>query len=934
MLRWRRWAANVLVRGLYDAKGVRSGNIGTLQVVQRHSSIVTCPGAAQSLNRVVSVTGSIQKKAVAAAIAATPTAAHNSSSTKAVFTSIQTLRALVSNPGTSRFDPSSVYTAYLGSKPHLNYLSRREFSNLIALFGACSAYQNAENLPSTAGFILSESQRSVLVRASFGREWWDVVLEIGADHSALGRRTADVDRYWLMLAHLGLCRSQGRTQVYHADRTDIDIHNLESASTKVHTSCDRLPTGSTHLTLARVHYTALARNHLDESVHYAYLRALLDVYPVFADEARAHLASALGDLLANARFRFEPRLARLFWSVLHTVDFIHPERQTLLDSLALRSSLSTSTHKHVLRTQRLTHPDSDSDEDPVVALRCAILDPSTSDEPWVRREAELIVHHLGQHRDRAWSSLVALAGRTPPRALVHSPPRRINVLLGLRQGEDEEQRVDRLWDVWMTILGAEIRCARSGLDEQGQGEVGTGKVDRTILLSFLRAAAIRRSDRVVSGAERLLPVFPCVKREQDEIDSAGMVVDPRESLSVVLGAARACLGTTNLTVLYARMQAAGFKTRDGRFPDTYLAKLVELLLAFRAPNVAWSIAQQCRGLLPVELVEALASSCAHSGLLDQAVALLSDARLSVDTRFSISLVCLRQCSRRRITPSRNNALELCDCLGPRLDQVPVELHHTAIWTALNAGFVRLAGLMGMHWRLSRRMQHRLATGLAKARLCNMALKVTGESQTDRLAGLGARQRTGSHSADSRVARGEMNTTRSGNILISRAWRHRRKRLSGRAQVRATLTVLARLLRPHSSTRGHFRSKPRVGARLSFTPDAVTLNILCRAVARCTSGLASPRLRALFDQLAQAGMCGPPGNHFGTLEADGRDRFIIALAGVVRGSDARVSFVRHTRPLLKTFLRGFRARRDEEAARVVVGLLEAEDSAWRSGQTSR
>ncbi|KAG8727804.1 hypothetical protein FRC12_022207 [Ceratobasidium sp. 428] len=490
-----------------------------------------------------------------------------------------------------------------------------------------------------------------------------------------------------MLAHLGLCRSQGRTQVYHADRTDIDIHNLESASTKVHTSCDKLPTGSTHLTLARVHYTALARNHLDESVHYAYLRALLDVYPVFADEARVHLASALGDLLSNARFRFEPRLARLFWSALHTVDFIHPERQTLLDSLALRSSLSTSIHKHVLRTQRLTHPDSDSDEDPVVALRCVILDPSTSDEPWVRREAELIVHHLGQHHDRAWASLVTLAGRTPPLALSHHPPRRINVLLGLRQGEDEEQRVDRLWDVWMTILGAEIRCARSGLDdEQGQGEVGTEKVDRTILLSFLRAAAIRRSDRVVSGAERLLPVLPCVKREQDEIDSAGRVVDPKESLSVVLGATRACLGTTNLTVLYARMQAAGFKTRDGRFPDTYLAKLVELLLAFRAPNVAWSIAQQCRGLLPVELVEALASSCAHSGLLDQAVSLLSDARLSADTRFSISLVCLRQCSRRRIIPSRNNALELCDWLGPGLDRVPVELHHTATWMALNAGF--------------------------------------------------------------------------------------------------------------------------------------------------------------------------------------------------------------------------------------------------------
>ncbi|KAG9122552.1 hypothetical protein FRC07_001020 [Ceratobasidium sp. 392] len=609
-------------------------------------------------------------------------------------TQVQNLRRALS---TRPLDPSALYTAYLASKPHLTYLTRSEFSNLIAAFGALSDYPNAERLPRADGFVVTEWLREALAGVTFGQKWWDVVLEVGANQSVLGRRTADVDRYWLMLAHLGRYRSQGQDQVYHGDRTDGDMHNLssdmgsfpervhhsdrvgthnqESDSMKNrHAARDRLPTGSTqHLAHARIHYTALARNHLDESVHYAYLRALLDVYPALA-EARIHLADALSQLLTNTRFRFEPRLARLFWSVIHTVEFIPPERQALLDALALRAS----THKHVPRTQGLNHRlDSGSDEDPVLALRHAILDFSTSDEPWVRREAELIVLHHQQ--SEGWSSLVALAGGTPPRALAH-PPRRINVLLGLRQGE-EHQQLEVLWDVWMAILGAEIRQdeTRSGL-----GEIGTVKIDRAILLRFLRAAAIRRSDRVVSGVERLLLVMSCVVFERDGIEKAEAVEDPRGS--------------------------------------------------------------------------------------------------------------------------------------------------------------------------------------------------------------------------------------------------------GRAQMRATLAVLARLLRPHQSPRGHNNSSTaRVDARLSFAPDAVTLNVLCRALARCTSGLASPRLRALFDQLAQAGICGPPGYHFGTNEADGRDRFIVALAEMVRGSDARVSFVRHTRPLLKTFLRGFQVRRDEEAARVVGDLLEAEDNAWRSGQ---
>ncbi|KAG8740883.1 hypothetical protein FRC10_003798 [Ceratobasidium sp. 414] len=808
--------------------------------------------------------------------------------------SIQRLRALTS--GTRPLDSSALRAAYLASRPYLHYLARSEFSNLIALFGALSAYSDASHVPCAPGFIISEKQRAVLVGAStreYEHEWWGFVLDVGADQSALGRRTPDVDRYWLMLAHLGCCRAQGRAQVYHGDRID-DIHNQESGSVKMY---DRLPTGSAHLVCARAHYAVLARNHLDESVHYAYLRSLLDVYPLFAD-ARAHFADALGQLLANTRFHFEPRLTRLFWSALHAVEFTLAERQALLDALALRSSLSAHTHKHVPGTQRLNHPSSDSDEDPVLALRRAILDLSTSDEPWVRREAQVIVHE-------GWSSLVALAGGTPhaPRALVH-PPRRINVLLGLRYLSQEKGELERLWDVWMTVLGAEV----------GKGELGTANIDRTILLRFLKEAAVRRSDRVLSGAGRLLPVQPCILLEQDKIQSAE--VDPEESISVMLGAAWVCLGTTNLAVLLARMQAAGFKT-DGCFPDAYLAKLVELLVV-RAPDAAWSVVQQCRGPLPVDAVAALASTCAHAGLLDQAASLLSGTRLSTNIKFTIALVCLQQCSQRRIILSRRSALEMCDCLGPHLDHVPMGDRHTAVWMALNAGLVYLAGLMGVRWQLSRRMQRKLVVRLVRARLCGLALRVAG----DRL----AITRTGS---SLRFARGETDATRRGNITLSRVGRRRRKRPGGRAQVRATLAVLARLVRPH--TRGHNGPTTRADARLSFVPDAVTLNILCRAFARCTSGMTVHRLRAVFDQLAQTGMCGPPGNHFGTNETQGHEGFIGALAGLVRGSDARVSFVRHTRPLLKTFLRGFRARRDEEAARVVVGLLEAGEASWRSGR---
>jgi hypothetical protein len=74
-------------------------------------------------------------------------------------------------------DVQALHRAYSASRPHLSHLTRSEFSALIALVGALSP------------------------------AWGEFVLEIGADLGALGRRTADADRYWLMLAHLSCALS-------------------------------------------------------------------------------------------------------------------------------------------------------------------------------------------------------------------------------------------------------------------------------------------------------------------------------------------------------------------------------------------------------------------------------------------------------------------------------------------------------------------------------------------------------------------------------------------------------------------------------------------------------------------------------------------------------------------------------------------------------
>jgi hypothetical protein len=134
--------------------------------------------------------------------------------------SLQKLRAILA--GKRAFDAPAIHAAYNTSKSHLAYLTSSEFSTLIALFGALSTYSDASRLPPTPIFSLSSNQRSLLVKApveDFNRSWWDFVLELGVDQTALGRRMADVDRYWLMLARLGYCfrsqRSHHDTGQYH-----------------------------------------------------------------------------------------------------------------------------------------------------------------------------------------------------------------------------------------------------------------------------------------------------------------------------------------------------------------------------------------------------------------------------------------------------------------------------------------------------------------------------------------------------------------------------------------------------------------------------------------------------------------------------------------------------------------------------------------------
>lgn len=649
---------------------------------------------------------------------------------------------------------------------------------------------------------------------------------------------------------------------------------------------------------------------MDHAVHYDYLRQLLRIYmrsderlrsfrAPLADTARAYMTSVLKSLLSKAHFRFELPLVSLFWRIIADVDFESAQTKVLLHALRSRNSVSAGDGQTL-------------DSDPILVLHQALLDGSPANS-WAHQEACSVLHDT-----RAWEWLKMLAGRSQESSLLTGANSRLSILLALRH---EPTLLDHWWSVWMKILGTEARS----LEHRD-----TAHVDRAILLAFLRLAALYRSSRVVFGAERLLTVLSTVKLAQDEIQAAETLESPNHSLSVAIGAAYACMGTSNLVMLLARLQAAGFKINEPRLPHAYLTRVVQLLLKFQVPHVVWDVASQVYANLPADLVGAVAHACAKAGHIAEAASLLTDVRLDSGERHRIATVCLGQLARQCGVLTRRAALNVCEALGRRTSR---NLRYVAVRMALNAGLVRLAGKMGARWRLPRPLERMLAVRLVKARLPRLALRVVDRHQSvwvshmlrnagyRKISGIDARQ------TDTRVLDSKNDATRRGNIYLIRSNTSRRRKLGGRARLRATLTALARLLRcgvPRTCGR-------RVDApRAPFQPDAVTLNIILCALAQSTLCISSDDFRALFDLLSRYGRCGryATGNQFGT-EPDrvlkGFASSALALVALVPGEG--LSFVRHVRPLLKIFGAGFRLRGDQEGVKVVRGILRAEYAYW-------
>ncbi|EUC57053.1 hypothetical protein RSOL_207540 [Rhizoctonia solani AG-3 Rhs1AP] len=696
----------------------------------------------------------------------------------------------------------------------------------------------------------------------------EFIVRLCADQMALGRRIPDSERYRYMLAHLVSCRFDSDTPTN--------------------------PALFEHLTDAQVHYTKLAKNYSGQAVHRVYLEHLLRIYlrsdPQISQWICDTFSNVLKSLLAKPRFRFEQCLARVVWRIIASVRFDVPQTKALLHLLRLRLSSSFESSSRIL--------------DSIESLRQAILDSPGADLK-AHQEARLILHDA-----RAWEWLRVLAGEP---SSITGANTRLSVLGLLRQlehalpSESSLTLLERGWDVWMTILGAEAAYVHT-----------TPTVDRAILAAFLRLAARFQSVRVVSGSERLLTVLSSVVYAEDQIHTA-----QPGSLSVQLGAAYACIGTSNMLGLAARLSSAGF--RADRLLPGYVIHVVELLLEYRSPRVAWQVASQTRADLPAALVARVAHDCAKAGYITAAVSMLRDTRLG-EERHSIALLCLRQLKRQRGVLTRVDALDICDALGPDLSRTPLELQPAAVRMALNAGLVRLAGLMGSQWQLQPPLQRLLAARLVKARLVRLAPKVVDPHQIRWLSVMldnaGYRQKIPARIRRSKMhTYGETNATRLGNKLLIRSG----ARLGGRAQLRATLATLARLLRARepswSNKRGPFR------------PDGVTLNIIVRALVRSTFCVSSNDLRATFDLLSRAGRCGldETGNHFGT-EANcvlgGYPSSAIALAKLVPRSEGSWAFVRYVRPLLRTFVSGLRVRGDQEAVKVVTKILRVEDARWR------
>ncbi|KAF8604168.1 hypothetical protein BDV93DRAFT_522634 [Ceratobasidium sp. AG-I] len=980
MLRCRRWAANVL---LVAGSGSRIKNVEKSGQIYRQPDVFQkrLGSHGSRSGRGSSMAGTNEDHLITAQRQKLTSPELDTQSTG--LASLQLLRSILAKKQT--FDASLLQSAYTASETHLSYLTISEFSTLIALFGALSTHSDASQLPPTSSFSLSLAQCELLLSAPKKDfcSWWNFVLRLGSDQNALGRCTSDVDRYWLMLGSLSCClsyfRSWGSSSKRHHQCTTRQSQTCNEPQEinfiDASTPAARLPPPTMqYLMHAHVYYTTLAKNHLDESLHYSYLQRLFDIHqqlfltpaitnrvdPTLFNIVHSNLASALEVLLSKHRFQLGSSLSSLIWDILSAADFEPRQTKPLLAVLRSRFTLSTTPRTYPSTPSVLL--------DPISSLRRAILDPATSDDPWVLREAYAVTHDV-----QAWDWLMLLSGRPqthPPQAssssLSSGPSKsltRVNVLAILHRlehalGKEKEVgdvaiELERLWDGWMGILGSE-----AGESGDLQTEIWSAGVDRATLLALLRLAAVYRSTRIVYGAERLLAVHHAIVFEQDGVHAVEGLDSPKESLCVAFGAACACLETSNLAVLLARTRAAGFTVdgKGGRLPHEYLTKVVELLLDLGAPRVAWSLLHQLDAPAPAKLLAAVASACAQSGHITEATSLLATPQLESNEKLRIAVECLHHIAAQRIVLNRDGALHLFQALGPpHLGHVPKSVRYAAARLALDAGLVRLAGVMGAKWKFGTVPRRMIAVRLVKAGLAQMAYEVIEKSDVRWLRGMirnvkgtgyggeaGPRIPDISQPAlsDDATPSSTNDAVRRGNIHLARASRSRRRRLGGRAQTRATLATLAWLIRsgaPPGNGNRNAASLNHDGAkeRASFVPDRVTLNLVVRALARCTSGVSAAQLRALFDELARIGFCGLSCTEgcFGTEDGHAHMGFAtsaVALARMIDGLPGQSLFIRHTRPLLKTFVRGFYLRRDEEAARVVVGVLKAEQARWRLG----
>ncbi|CAE6409370.1 unnamed protein product [Rhizoctonia solani] len=858
MLRWGRWAAFHIVE---SRPAVLSGSKNVSRIVQSQRPFSLVPAVASNGHSTETKMTNEDN-----AITTTPSTRPNPVSSA---NPLLNLRALLNDK--RPVDLYAIESAYVAARPHhLSYLTKSEFSSLVSTTSA---------------------------RPEF-------VLELCEDQIRLGRRVPDSDRYWYMLAHLNCCLSHFRA--------------LESNDNATEPKEAVPPAPMEHLRSAQVHYTKLAKNYL--GVHHVYLEQLLRIYKhIPSTPTYSQMIVTLCDITSNVLkslfskpgFRFESQLSQVVWRIIASVQFDRAQARAILHTLRLRVSLQASARDSQTRTL-----------DPIEHLRQAILDFSRAD-PRSNDEVYSILHD-----SQAWVWLRVLAGGSCKPSLVTGANTRLTILATLRQidtatplpgSEPPLTSLERCWDAWMTILGAEAASTHSP---------SADTVDRAILLSFLRLAARYQSTRVMSGSERLLTVYTSVLCEEDMIHMA-----QPGSLSVEFGAAYACTGTSNIFGLSARLSAAGFRSDSARLPPGYLAHMIELLLKYGSPQAAWKVSSQITAELPATLIASVAHSCAKAGYVSEAASLLYYTRLDIEERHRIAFECLYQLNKQRGVLTRPDALNVCEALGPDLARTPQNLRPIAVRMALNAGLLRLAGHMGTHWQLQPRLQRLLATRLVKARLPRLALQVVGLHQTEWLSMLlnnscyhqkfPGRVRP-SHN---RLSYGKINATRLGNILLVRSG----ARLGGRAQLRATLATLARLLR--ANVAAHESSWISKRKRASFRPDGATLNIIVRALVRSTFCVSSNDLRTLFDLLSRTGRCGmaATGNHFGTgadYTLGGYASSAIALAKLVPPTEGPWAFVRYVRPLLRTFVTGLQVRRDQEGVKVVTRVLKTEDSHWR------